>query len=948
MKYINLFLLLFTSLLAKSQLTLQKQSDSIFAAYTTGDPPAPPIFPGYYIALWEKGIPEGVQTVRQWNPFTAIVWLEDARMAENLGSNARLAPARAQWKQSLAVDRLRMKEKDEGAWILLGRPGLEEILRSDRQLRLLRTDRQTGAIIVSATWQHLCEKILPLPELIFLDRLEAARSEASIIGYDRAFHGINALDYLFPDANGHAIVVGVKEQNIDPADIDLWKRILPSSVGATTTSYHANVIASIIGGAGNSYYDARGIAPGARFFPSSFSNLFVDDAAVLQTAGVSVQNHSYGTVIQPFYGAEALSYDLLTWKDKTFLPVFSSGNMGEATAPSGPYSNISGFANLTGNFKEAKNVITVGAMDGNGNIAVQSSAGPLYDGRLAPQLVALGPNGTSDAAAMVSGTIAVLQQVYRDAHGVLPPASLVKAVLFNSATSIHNRELDYKTGYGMLDALAAVQCLQRGAFESAVVGDGGVWTTTLSIPPAAASLKVTLSWTDTAAPVNNGRALRNDLDLEVVSVATGTIYQPWILSTAAHKDSLQKAATRGRDSLNTSEQVSLQLPASGDYLVRVKGSSVENAPLPFHIAYKVDTLNQFAFTSPLHPADLLHEPGEPVSIRWHTHVADTNTTASLSISHDGGSSWQTALTGIRLHRKRAELLIPDTAAVVVFKMETPFGAFLSNPLALDHRLQLQVDFNCADSFRLSWNAQRDAIAYQLFTLMDSPYLKPIMTLSDSFVVLQKNAFPSRIYAVQPMLASGLPAVRSAAQDIALQGARCFYKSFNYTLFDGNRLQLTLELGLPAYADSVFFEKLDASGNVIQGFEGQPVTGGNRIYRQWVDELQEGITYLRAKILLKSGVSVFTETIQVLTSGAQQVWFFPVPARRGTTIQYAVRQGLPAGSALRLYDSNGRLLQSHDDHPGSIRTAALPSGLIFYRLVDPGGKLLQSGRLLILP
>jgi hypothetical protein len=69
----------------------------------------------------------------------------------------------------------------------------------------------------------------------------------------------------------------------------------------------------------------------------------------------------------------------------------SAGNVGESFATDGKYANIPGYANLTGNFKMAKNIITVGAIDPKENIPPQSSAGPLYDGRIAPQLTAAQP-----------------------------------------------------------------------------------------------------------------------------------------------------------------------------------------------------------------------------------------------------------------------------------------------------------------------------------------------------------------------------------------------------------------------------------------------------------------------------------------------------------------------------------------------------------------------------
>ncbi len=234
---------------------------------------------------------------------------------------------------------------------------------------------------------------------------------------------------------------------MEEADLDLYKRVLPSPIEAPAVTNHATVIATILGGAGNSFYDGRGIAWGCKFFPSSFENLFADDDAILNMNTVTVQNHSYGTIIQQFYGAEAVSYDEHTWLDKNFVHVFSAGNKGTESATEGQYANIPNFANLTGNFKMAKNIITVGAIDNKGNIPAESSAGPLYDGRMAPKLIALGPNGTSDAAAIVSGTIAVMQQVYADSNSLaLPPASLTKAILYNTAEDVYNTGIDYKTG----------------------------------------------------------------------------------------------------------------------------------------------------------------------------------------------------------------------------------------------------------------------------------------------------------------------------------------------------------------------------------------------------------------------------------------------------------------------------------------------------------------------
>jgi hypothetical protein len=117
-------------------------------------------------------------------------------------------------------------------------------------------------------------------------------------------------------------------------------------------------------------------------------------------------------------------------------------------------------------------------------------------------------------------------------------------------------------------------------------------------------LKVTLAWTDTTASVNNNKAIINDLDLEVKALGSGIVYKPWVLNNSANIDSLKKLPLRNRDSLNTAEQVSIDLPAADTYEIKVIGSNVVNSPLPFHIAYRVDTLNTFTFLNPLHASDV--------------------------------------------------------------------------------------------------------------------------------------------------------------------------------------------------------------------------------------------------------------------------------------------------------------------------------------------------------
>ncbi len=111
-------------------------------------------------------------------------------------------------------------------------------------------------------------------------------------------------------------------------------------------------------------------------------------------------------------------------------------------------------------------VIAVGAVNSTGNISSFSSPGPTYDGRIKPEVCALGVNnwlasnlqdgrdsysngsGTSFAAPLVAGAAALLLEIHRD----WTPAD-VRAALQSTADRSTNPDNDY--GWGIVDAAAA-------------------------------------------------------------------------------------------------------------------------------------------------------------------------------------------------------------------------------------------------------------------------------------------------------------------------------------------------------------------------------------------------------------------------------------------------------------------------------------------------------------
>ncbi len=923
-------------------------NDSIYKKYAQ----SPGYHPGdtdpYYISLWKDGIPAKLEIIRKLDEHTVISELAPLVAMKDFPGLISFTIATNDWKLSPAAEKyFLIHEPSALQKFILAGTDINKLLNAidyKGQMNLLSSDELSNAAVVWTRVEAI-QDALSFHEVIFVDIPAEPHIETGIIGYNRSFHGMNTVDYKIPGANGKNIVVGVKEQKMETADLDLFKRVLPSSIAAPAITSHATVISSIIGGAGNSFYDGRGIAYGCQFFPSDFNNLFADNTAILNTNKVTVENHSYGTIVQQFYGAEAVSYDAQTWANRSWLHIFSAGNRGTAAATEGPYANLAGYANLTGNFKMAKNIISVAAMDNTGLIPAESSAGPLYDGRLAPQLTALGPNGTSDAAAMVSGTIAVMQQVFADSNSQsLPPASLVKAILYNTANDIYTKGIDYKTGYGSMNSYEAIRALQQKKYDGSSLVQGQSWSRSITVPSNAAQLKLTLSWTDSTAQVNNNKALVNDLDLEIVAPG-GIIYKPWVLSVVPNRDSLAKIPIRKRDSLNTAEQVTIDLPVAGNYQVNVIGTTVITSAQPFHIAFNIDTLHTFSFTSPQHASDAIRTENPEMSIRWKTFVADTNETADLFISYNQGASWQAIRTAHKLYTSRYNWPIKDTSSTARLKMQTAFGDFFSSDFIIAPVTSVQLDFVCADSFRLSWNKHIYASSYKLYALVDSPYLKPLLNLTDTFVTLKRSVYPSLVYAVEPVLSNAIPAARSVGLNIELQGVKCFYKTLNYTLADLNKMTMILELSIASYVDSVYFEQVTAGGQLLRVYGSAKATN-SLVYTQLVNDLPNGTIYIRGRIKLKSGAIVYTDIIPVLTSGQHKIVFYPNPVDRSTALHYVLQQGIASDSRLQIFDIYGRIVKHYPSLPQAIDLSALPRGIYLFKLLEQGGGVIDSGKLIV--
>ncbi|RMF58320.1 MAG: hypothetical protein D6748_09010, partial [Calditrichaeota bacterium] len=247
-----------------------------------------------------------------------------------------------------------------------------------------------------------------------------------------------------------------------------------------------------------------------------------------------------------------------------------------------------------------KNLISVTATTKTGEEYFDASSGPCKDGRLKPDISAAGVDiqstwpdngydyltGTSMAAPAISGVIGLMIERYKNRNnGQLPSASLLKAILLNTATDIGTAGPDYFYGYGIANALEAIRTIDAGNFLTDEISQGATQNYLLTVPAGIDHIRVLLAYTDREASVNANPALVNDLDLKLIS-PNNTEYLPLTLDPANPSAPAQPAVNH-RDNV---EQVVVNNPLAGNWTVQISAPSVPFGPQEFTVTWKLPTI----------------------------------------------------------------------------------------------------------------------------------------------------------------------------------------------------------------------------------------------------------------------------------------------------------------------------------------------------------------------
>lgn len=624
-------------------------------------------------------------------------------------------------------------------------------------------------VMIKSDSKKIMDQVIPLSSVSSISQESLLpRAESKITDQNFSINYINKAQAAFPLLRGEDQTAVIKDDFFDVNDIDLLNKHIPSATQSAVISSHATAMATIIGGLGNSSLLGKGVAPKSRLLSSDFMNIYPDAIETLQ--GASTANHSYGTVIENFYGSLANTYDNQLFLNSDLTHCFSSGNTG-----------LQGYKSITGNFKQSKNSIVLGCVDQNEVIMPFSSKGPAYDGRIKPELAAFSTQGTSNSTALAAGIITLMKQHYKNINNRPLTNAMTKAILINSAKDLGSPGPDFTYGYGNINAYKSLKTISENRILSGSLTSGQTEAHTINVPENAKNLKITLVWNDLPAAINSNISLVNDLDLEVI-MADNTAFLPWILNPNAP----DQQALRGKDQLNNIEQVTIENPISGSCTIHIMGSYVSNTSQPYSIAYEYELKNQFQWNYPVINDNFPYD-GKTISpFKWDSSFSGKS--AELSISYNNGQTWEIIADGVNLDSGQFTYTPSEKRlSKAKLKMTIDDAEYISDTFIISYDLNIRTSLVCDGTTEVNWDKPADAASFNIYQLNGDYFEFKEQTTSAGYTYTD-----GKIYTVTPLFDNS-EGIKSESTLQYAQNSNCYFELAFAEVYQENKVKIDASL-----------------------------------------------------------------------------------------------------------------------------------------------------------
>jgi len=558
--------------------------------------------------------------------------------------------------------------------------------------------------------------------------------------------------------NGEGINIMMQDDGIIGPHIDYTGRIDQSSFGGSTNNLsntHGDHVAGTIMGSGNLDPIAAGMANSAFLYvydsnDNNYSNAF---PALYLNNDVVITSKSYSNGCNAGYTSLSQELDQQINLYPSLIHVFSAGNNGNSSCSNAyiPSTTGSDWGNVTGGHKQGKNVIAVANLTSISALASSSSRGPAADGRIKPDIGAKGTSvnstvptndygvktGTSMSCPGISGIIGQLYQGYKELNGgVNPSSALMKGVLLNSGDDLGNPGPDFKHGWGEVNAYQAIKILENNQYLNSTLSQGGNNTHIITVPTGVVQLNVMVYWHDLEGSVNAASALVNDIDINITN-ANGLTVLPWLLDPTANATVLNSNATYGNDHLNNMEQITIDNPVSGNYVLSVDGFTIPFGAQEYWVIYQYIT-EEVELTYPIGGEGFV--PGEIELIRWDASVG--NTPFTLEYTTDG-STWNLITNNTGFSSRYYNWSVPNTVtnqAKVRISRNGNIDESDADFTIVAVPQNVTVNWICPDSIYVSWNTVSGANDYEV-SMLGNVYMDS-MTTTTAMTALIMNPNPA--------------------------------------------------------------------------------------------------------------------------------------------------------------------------------------------------------------